>query len=217
MRLLAVAALLAASVSAIAQDPSVLFQDDFEKGADRWQQTDPKAWKVSKVGETNALHQFQQSKYAPKYRSPLNISLIKDVNVADFVLDAKVLSSGKDNAHRDMCLFWGHQDPNHFYYVHIAKQGDDRANQIFIVNGKERTKISKTTTKGTPWDDKWHHVRVVRKVDDGSIAVYWDDMQKPIMTANDKTFTWGRVGVGSFDDTGYWDDIKLSGVVAKQP
>lgn len=33
-----------------------------------------------------------------------------------------------------------------------------------------------------------------------------------IMTANDKTFTWGRVGVGSFDDSGNWTDIKLRGV-----
>jgi hypothetical protein len=37
-------------------------------------------------------------------------------------------------------------------------------------------------------------------------------MKKPIMTAVDRTFTWGQVGVGSFDDTGNWREVKLHGV-----
>lgn len=36
------------------------------------------------------------------------------------------------------------------------------------------------------------------------------------MTATDKTFAWGRVGVGSFDDTGNWQDVKLRGVKAEK-
>ena len=195
-----------------AQDLPVLFQDDFENGMNRWQPTDAKAWKITKHGDSNALHQYAQSKYSPPFRSPLNFALVKDLVVTDFVLEAKVLSTGKEGAHRDMCLFWGYQDPSHFYYAHMAKKADDRANQIFIVNGKERTKISKTSTAGTPWDDRWHQVKLTRKVSDGAIAVYWDDMKTPIMTAEDKTFAWGQVGIGSFDDSGFWDDMKISGV-----
>jgi hypothetical protein len=36
-------------------------------------------------------------------------------------------------------------------------------------------------------------------------------MKTPAQTATDKTFAWGRIGVGSFDDTGNWDDIRLYG------
>ena len=36
-------------------------------------------------------------------------------------------------------------------------------------------------------------------------------MQKPVMTTIDKTFTHGRVGIGSFDDTGDFDAIRLRG------
>jgi len=36
-------------------------------------------------------------------------------------------------------------------------------------------------------------------------------MAKPVMTANDKTFTWGRVGIGTFDDTGDWKEVTLRG------
>jgi hypothetical protein len=108
-----------------------------------------------------------------------------------------------------MCVFFGYQDAAHFYYVHMAKKGDDRANQIFIVNGADRAKISTKTTKGTPWDDKWHKIRVIRNVASGAIEIYWDNMDTPIMTATDKTFTWGQVGIGSFDDTGNWDDVQM--------
>lgn len=185
----------------------LVFEDGFEKGAERWQPTDPAAWRV----ETGAYLQFQQSKYKPPHRSPLNISLVKDLMVTDFDLTVKVQSTGKDNAHRDMCLFFGYQGPDHFYYVHLAKAMDDRANQIFIVNKADRTKISKTTTKGTPWDDGWHTIKVSRRVADGNIAIYFDDMKTPVMTAQDKTFGWGQVGLGSFDDSGRWDDVVIRG------
>jgi hypothetical protein len=42
-------------------------------------------------------------------------------------------------------------------------------------------------------------------------------MEKPAMTAKDKTFTWGQIGIGSFDDTGSWDDIRLYGKKVERP
>ena len=91
------------------------------------------------------------------------------------------------------------------------------ANQIFIVNEKPRLKISTKTSDGTNWDDEWHHARVIRDVKTGKIDVYFDDMKTPVMTAVDKTFTWGRVGVGSFDDTGNFDQIRLYGEKVDPP
>jgi hypothetical protein len=195
----------------------LVFQDNFEKGADRWQPTDAKAWRVKKTRAGHVYNQFKMSAYKPPHRSPHNISRVKGLFVGDFVLEAKVQSTGKDGPHRDMCLFFGYQDPAHFYYVHIAKRTDDHANQVFIVNKADRKKISTKTTKGTPWDDKWHRVKVVRTVADGNIAVFFDDMKDPIMTATDKTFTWGQVGLGSFDDSGNWADVKLYGVKVEKP
>ncbi len=192
-------------------DLPLLFKDDFANGAARWQPTDAEAWKVVKSDKGHYYSQFQMSMYKPRFRSPHNIALIKDLKVTDFVFEAKVLSTAKDGDHRDMCLFFGYQDPAYFYYVHMAKKTDDRANQIFLVDGADRKKISTKTTKGTPWDDKWHHVKLTRTIADGSIEVFWDDMKTPIMTATDKTFTWGQVGIGSFDDSGHWADVKVSG------
>ncbi len=216
---LAALGLLAVSAVALAEDalPQV-FSDDFEQGADHWQPTDDAAWKVEKIDGRNVYSQFKkQSDYQPPHRSPLNIALVKDVRVSDFQLDAKVKSTHPDYGHRDVCLFFGYQDPANFYYVHLGKKTDDHANQIFIVDDKPRAKISLKTTDGTDWDDAWHHVRIVRKTGDGTIEIFFDDMEKPVMVAKDKTFTWGQVGIGSFDDTSAWDDIQLRGVKVEKP
>jgi len=211
---LALTILLAgAAAAAVGQDQRPLIcEENFDNGADRWQPTDAAAWQVKQTDSGHVYSQFKKrSDYEPPHRSPYNVSLLKDVYVGDFVLEAKVLSTHPDYGHRDVCLFFGYQDPAHFYYVHLGKKTDDHANQIFIVNEAPRTKISTKTTPGTDWDDKWHQVKIVRKTDDGTIEIYFDNMETPVMVANDKNFVWGRIGLGSFDDTSDWDDIRLRG------
>ena len=200
--------------SGLAAELPLLVREDFDNGADRWQPTDPRAWKVidSPTGKVFSL--FQQSDYNPPHRSPLNIALLKDVVVSDFVLEVQLQSTVKDYDHRSLVLVFGYQDPAHFYYVHFGKKTDDHANQIFIVNGAPRVKISSETNPGTRWDDRWHQVKIVRQATDGDIEVYFDDMKHTAMEAVDHTFTWGKVGIGSFDDLGNFDHIVLRGNVA---
>ena len=113
-----------------------------------------------------------------------------------------------------MCIFFSWQDPSHFYYVHLGEKPDPNSSQIFIVNDDPRTKITETPDVGIPWtDDGWHQVKVVRKVTDGLIEIYFDDMEKPQKVAHDKTFVWGMIGLGSFDDLGLWDDVEIRGTV----
>ncbi len=189
----------------------LLFHADFEDGKmDRFEPTDAKAWKVGKNDDNHFLSLTKKkSDFEPPVRSPFNRALVKDLQVDSFVLDVKLQSTIPDYNHRDLCLFFGYQDDAHLYYVHLGKRTDDHANQIFIVNDKPRTKISTKTTAGIPWNDEWHHARVVRDATSGTIEVYFDDMTTPVMTATDKTFGKGRVGVGSFDDTGNFDEIKV--------
>ena len=175
------------------------------------------SWKVVDTPEGKVYSLFQQSKYKPVYRSPVNIALAEGPAVGDFVLELKLQSTVKDYDHRSMVVVFGYQDPAHFYYVHFGKKTDDHANQIFIVDAAPRLKISTKTTPGTAWDDAWHRVKIVRTVDDGNTAVYFDDLETPVMTAVDKTFAWGRIGVGAFDDLGNIDDVRLRGVVVQPP
>jgi hypothetical protein len=222
---LLVAAGLAPEIGRDGQPPAAEFQglplvffDNFSaEKAERWEPSDPNAWKIAEQNGNRVYNQFQQSEVKTPVRSPFNRALVKDLVVGDFVLDVKLQSTIKDYDHRDMCLLFGYQDPAHLYYVHFGKKADDHANQIFIVNNEPRKKISTTSTSGTPWTDGWHHARVVRKVESGSIEVFFDDMEKPVMTATDRTFTWGQVGIGTFDDTGNFDDVLVYGKKAAKP
>lgn len=198
-----------------ADDLPVLVKENFSSGFAAWDATDANAWRVVDLPGTanQVLELYRQSDYQPPHRSPVNMALLKYHTVGDFVLTAKVRTTKESYGHRDMCLFFGYQDPAHFYYVHLGQKTDDHANQIFIVNDAPRTKISEKTNSGTPWkDDTWHQVKIVREVKSGLIEVFFDDMEKPMMVAHDKTFNWGRIGLGSFDDTGMWVDVVLRGV-----
>lgn len=187
----------------------VVFRADFENGrAEHFKPTDPAAWKVVKQKDNHVYAlTVRKSDYQPPQRSPHNISLIEGLDAGNVALDVRFQSAMTDYGHRSLCLFFNYVDPSHFYYVHFGKEADPHANQIFIVNGADRKAISETTTDGTPWDDEWHHGRVVRNVETGKIEVYFDDMTKPIMTATDKTFRSGQVGIGSFDDAGNYDAV----------
>jgi hypothetical protein len=195
--------------STVAQNAAGGFTDDFESGLGRWEMTDAKAWEIVGNGGGHALGLTGSSDYQPPVRSPLNIALVKDHEFDSFELTVRMRQTGREYGHRDLCLFFGYQDPSHFYYVHLASKADDHANSVFLVNESPRVTIAETRTDGTKWDDEYHTVKVTRDAASGRIEVFFDDMSNPVMTATDKTFGAGRVGVGSFDDVGEFDDFHV--------
>jgi hypothetical protein len=203
---------LSAAAENVPKGYALSYQQSFERdGALKdFVMSDTKAWNFGKEEKGGSLELSAQSDYKPAIRSPFNIALIKNKVFGDFVVEADVVQTGKEYGHRDMCFFFGFQDPAHFYYAHIATKTDDHAHNIFIVNNEPRAKISKTTTEGVNWGlDIWHKVRIERTLQDGMIKVYFDDLTVPIMTAQDKTFGEGFIGFGSFDDTGKVDNIRI--------
>lgn len=208
---LALALVLGGSRAVCAAELPLLLQEDFEQGAGRWQPFDARSWQILDTPEGKVYGLVADSKYQPPHRSPVNVSLLKNIVVADFTLECRVRSTVPDYGHRSLVLVFGYQDPAHFYYAHLAKKTDNHANQIFLVNGAPRVKISTETTPGTRWDDAWHQVKIARDASDGSIEVFFDDMKRPVMEAVDDTFRWGQIGLGSFDDLGNFDNLTLRG------
>lgn len=193
-----------------------IIEENFEKEGvfERWLPTEASKWKITDTGEPRgkALHLLGKSSYKPPHRSPHSIILLKDHVFGDFVLTAKVKTLQTARGHRDMDIFFGWQDPANFYYVHLGEKPDPHSSQIFIVNDAPRTSITKENAGGIPWkDDTWHDVKVVRKVAEGTIEIYFDDMETPCKVAEDKTYAWGMIGLGSFDDLGQWDDVVIWG------
>jgi hypothetical protein len=213
------AAIIALAHPAFAEKPDgipadfqLLYTQDFTKPealAD-FAFTDATAWKRSDADGKPSLELTKQSAYQPAVRSPFNIALLKDKVWGDVIIEADCLQTGKEYGHRDMVFIYGYQSPTRFYYTHIATAADDHAHNCFMVNDAPRVKFATETTKGVNWGlGVWHHVRIERKASDGTVRVFFDDMEKPIMVAEDKTFGLGAIGFGSFDDTGKITNVKV--------
>ncbi|MEW6302301.1 MAG: hypothetical protein AB1705_02445 [Verrucomicrobiota bacterium] len=197
----------------------LLYEQDFESASalDEFVFTDPKAWRLAKDDKGNSsLELFSKSKYEPKHRSPFNIAVIADKMFGDFILEVDLLSTKAPYGHQDMCVFFGMQEPLKFYYNHIAVAADPNAHNIFIVNDAPRKNFASKTTKGITWGlNEWHKVRLERDTKSGTIKSFFDDLNEPIMLAEDKTFTSGYIGFGSFDDVGKIDNIRIWGPSAE--
>ncbi|KAA5546329.1 hypothetical protein FYK55_03870 [Roseiconus nitratireducens] len=185
----------------------MVFSDDFENGTEQWEMLDPKTWKHSKRDGSMSIEiTDRQSEYKPPVRSPLHVALIKGLKLGSFEITFRVKSTKDTGNHRDCCVFFNYQDDQHFYYVHLGARPDPHSGQIMIVNEAPRLALT-TNEKTTPWDDQWHDVKLVRDVDTGEISIYFDDMESPHMSVIDKTFTDGRIGLGSFDDLNAFDNV----------
>jgi len=153
-------------------------------------------------------------------RAPTSWSLLQGFDVTSFQLTGRVkCKTNPSNVYRDMCVFFHFQDSAHFYYVHFSAKSDPLHNIIGLVNGKDREKINFEPEGESVFrliDNNWHTFKVTYDASTGKIKAYMDDMENPILTANDQTLSHGLVGVGSFDDTGYFDDICLRGKTESQ-
>src|SRR5688500_4608400 len=80
--------------TAEADELPLVYREDFEKGAERWQPFDANQWQLKKTTAGHVFSQFEKrSAYKPPHRSPFNVALLKEVVVGDFVFDGKVLST----------------------------------------------------------------------------------------------------------------------------
>jgi hypothetical protein len=186
-----------------------------EKTAGDFVFSDPAVWKFLTDEDGKSFFRLQydkkyKSSYSPKYRSPIHIAILKQYPLTDFVMDVELMSTTEPYDHQDLCLFFGFQSPTKYYYVHLGRKADMNAHNVFIVNEAARKNIAKETTKGVEWKKgTWHTARLVRQASTGKIEVYFDDMTRPIMKAEDKTFGESFAGFGSFDDTGRFRKVTL--------
>jgi len=188
---------------------------DFEDGKTKGLQPNfPENWRVVKE-EATMVYELTAPGKRGKVRAPSSWSLLSGHDVTSFVFTGRLkCKADPANTNRDMCLFFHYQDPTHFYYIHFSAISDGAHNIIGLVNGADRVKINIEPPGESVFrltDMLWHHFKVTCESSTGDIKAYLDDMETPALTVRDTTFTHGLVGFGSFDDTGYFDDIMLKG------
>ena len=193
---------------------------DFENGsAEGWRPSDPAHWRVVNDGGSK-VYELTAPGEQGKVRAPTSWSVWNGHDVTSFEFTGRVrCDTDPATAVRDMCVFFHFQDPTHFYYVHFAASSDGVHNIVGLVDGADRVKINAEPAGASVFrltDREWHAFKVVCDAETGEIRAFLDDMTKPILTARDRTLGHGLVGVGSFDDTGAFDDLKLRSLVSSE-
>jgi hypothetical protein len=117
---------------------------------------------------------------------------------------------------RSVIIVYAYRDPAHFDYAHIST--DIKApvhNGIFHVYGGERVRISPEGGPAAfPAINRWYHVKLVQDGTTGAVDVTVDGKAVPGLHAVDLSLTAGKVGIGSFDETGDFKNVKITGVPA---
>jgi hypothetical protein len=178
----------------------------------QWSFGDSTAWRWSGKGKDRVLQLVAKSTAKPTYRSPFNLAWFEGKEWKDFTLTAELRLTKFDAGNNDLCIAFGRAGENRFYYAHLGEKADEPHHQIHIVDEADRKPVTTFRTTGTPWKEgTWHTVKIVRNTATGDIGVWFDDMDKPVLTAKDKTLDWGKIGLGSFDDLGEFRNVRVKG------
>lgn len=187
---------------------SIEFADNFSSGTlDRWQLPYPGDWMIGGEGPLHFLHMLR-GREALVPRRPMQFALLKEVNTGSFTLQARVRREGKS-----MLMVFNYVDTLHFYYAHLSVDSGAKVevhNGLFIVDGGPRRRIAGTEATPVLPDKDWHTIRIRREARSGSIEVFVDNDRAPRFSVVDRTFTCGQVGLGSFEETGDFADVRLT-------
>ncbi|MSU51648.1 MAG: hypothetical protein EXS37_21585 [Opitutus sp.] len=179
---------------------------------DAWTFADPGAWVWSKDEGRGVITLQRQQKFQPTVRSPFNLAWLKITAWKSFTLTVEAQLTKFDAGNNDLCIAFARQDDARFYYAHLGEKADGNHHQIHLVDHADRRAITASRTEGSPWQPgRWHRLKLVHDTVSGKIAVFFDDMEKPVLTAQDKTLDHGWIGLGSFDDLGTFRNLEIQG------
>ena len=188
---------------------------DFETGrAEEWRPNFPDRWRVASEGGSMVYELTAPGDPGP-VRAPTSWSVWSGHEVTSFEFTGRLRCSTDPSIKvRDMCVIFHFRDAAHFNYVHFAASSDGVHNIIGLVDGADRIKVNdepagESTCRLT--DRDWHAFKVAYDERTGVVRAYLDDMSSPILTSRGRALGRGFVGVGSFDDTGAFDDLVLRG------
>lgn len=172
--------------------------------AAEWEFTDPAAFRWVDEGGRGCLELFADAHYQPKHRSPLGLAILRGPEFGDGTLSVQCRQTGREYPHRDLVVVFAYRDADHFAYAHLASRGDDNAHQVMLVDGADRRPVTSERTAGVAWGDGWHEIELRRQGE--RVEVRFDGV---LVLAGAVPAWRGRVGLGSFDDTGRFRALRI--------
>ena len=172
-----------------------------------WEVPDASHWRVEKVDGHEVLRQVTNPMKDPSPRRPVYHAVARTKAFKKVTIECEMQRVGKS-----MVVLYAWRDAAHFNYVHLSSDSAEKQivhNGVFHVYGGERVRISRALGPGTLPAENWIRVKVVH---DGSrVYAEVDGKRNPSLEGLDLSLTAGRVGLGSFFETGAFRKVVIVG------
>ncbi len=172
-------------------------------------------WKVSEDAASPMLQLLVGREPKPGPRRPAQFALMEMPAARQVTLDADVRPTK-----RSLMIVYAYQDPAHFNYVHFSTDTAMKQvvhNGVFHVYGGERVRISPATGAAAfSAINQWFHIRVNWDGRIGEVQGFVDGVALPALHAVDLSLSKGKVGIGSFDETGDFKNVTVFSTVEEQ-
>jgi len=166
-------------------------------------------WTIDQEDGTQVLHLNKGREPVTGPRRPFQFALTEVPSYGTLTVEADVKPT--DGA---MMIVFACRDAAHFDYAHLSSdRGTEQPvhNGIMHVFGGERVRISSQRGPAALAGlNRWYHVRLVHDANTGEVVVTVDGRAVPALEAVDRSLGPGNVGLGSFDNTGAFKNLKIT-------
>ena len=178
-----------------------------------WAVPNPSDWSIDQENGTPVLHLVSPRGPIPGPRRPIQFALADTPDFSRVTIDADVKP-----LQRSLLLVFAYRDAAHFDYAHLSIDTGIKQpvhNGVFHVYGGERVRISSPDgPPAFPATKHWYHVQLVYDGGPGTVHVLVDGRAVPALQAVDRSLSAGKIGLGSFDETADFKNVKFTGTAA---
>ncbi len=182
---------------------------DIEGLGYQWAVQDAADWSVTKDGGTAVMHLLRKGEPGVP-RRPTKFAIAETPMFRKVTVEVEMLREG-----RSLIIVYGWQDKDHWNYAHVSSDEAKKQNVhngMFHVFGGERVRISSldgpSSFAETP---AWTPVKLVFDGESGRCHVEVNGRRNPSLEAVDLSLRHGRVGLGSFNETGSFRNLRIQG------
>jgi hypothetical protein len=184
--------------------------DRLEAFGQRWSVPLGADWRVTREEGEETLELITARPKADSPRKPFQYALIEGPPLEKFTIECE---ARKQAPRGSLIIVYAWRGPSHFNYVHLSDDtGSEQPvhNGIFHVYGGDRVRISPEQGPCALPTAGWHKVRVVYDAATGLVETWVDGQLNPSLRGADLSLGAGRVGLGSFFNTGGFRRFQLS-------
>jgi len=186
-------------------------EEHFDAFGYRWTVPTASDWQLEQKDATPVLHLLRARGPLPGPRRPIQFALAEtpEFSRVSVELDARPLG-------HSLLVVFAYRDHEHFDYAHLSidpATKEPHHNGVFHVYGGERVRISgEAGSAAFAAPNRWYHVQLIHDGSSGDVRVKVNGEPIQALHAADLSLSGGRVGIGSFDETGYFKNVQIHGV-----